>query len=237
VRHYSLEEWADFARNAIGKEESAAMQSHLTDGCKQCSSAVSLWQRVHDAARHEHAYHPPENAVRTIKGTFAIRGPRKAGRGSRAVAAVASLLFDSLRNPLPAGVRSAGSTPRQLLYGVDKYRIDVRMELQSESDKVTVIGQVLNSAEPGSNVGEVPVLAVRRGKTLDESMTSRFGEFRLECDLDGPFQLRIKLPTEELLLAMIEPGIEQSDASKKPTDSKGFKKALERKLRGTRKKV
>ena len=56
---------------------------------------------------------------------------------------------------------------RQLLYGTGDYRIDVRIEARADSDKVAVVGQVLNSADPDENVGAVPVTLVRAGKVLN----------------------------------------------------------------------
>ena len=47
MEHYSLEKWADFARQVIGEREKAEMQSHLEDGCRKCSKVLGLWQRVH----------------------------------------------------------------------------------------------------------------------------------------------------------------------------------------------
>jgi hypothetical protein len=234
MEHYSLEKWADFARQVVGERERVEMQSHLENGCGKCSKVLSLWQRVHQLARHERSYQPPDSAVRSIKGTFAIRGPRKAGR---AVRALAELLFDSARSPLPAGVRSSGTALRQLLYGAGHYRIDVRIEAQADSDKVAVVGQVLNSDDPDEIVGVVPVTLVRAGKVLSESFTSPFGEFDAECDRRGPFELRVTLPAEVLTLPLIQPASGGSNDSSETNDSKRLRKRPPRHKKRTRKKV
>ncbi len=203
MEHYSLEKWVDFARQVIGEQERAEMQSHLdNDGCRKCSKVLGLWQRVHLAARREPSYQPPESAVRSMKGTFAIQGPRKATSGARSVAA---LLFDSAVSPLTIGIRSATATSRQLLYGSGNYRIDVRIETQADSQKIAVVGQVLNSADPDEIVGAVPVTLARGRKVLAEAVTSPFGEFDVECDRKGPFELRVMLPSEVLTLPLMEP--------------------------------
>ena len=41
---------------------------------------------------------------------------------------LAEVLFDSSLEPLPVGVRSAASSSRQLLFGVEDLRIDLRLE-------------------------------------------------------------------------------------------------------------
>ena len=235
MEHYSLEKWADFARQVIGEQERAEMQSHLdNDGCRKCSKVLSLWQRVHVAARRELSYRPPESAVRSMKGTFAIQGPRKATLGTRSIAA---LLFDSAVSPLTAGVRSATTTSRQLLYGAGNYRIDVRIETQSESQKIAVVGQVLNSANPDEIVGAVPVTLARGRQVLAEAVTSPFGEFDVECDQKGPFELRVMLPSEVLTLPLIDPTLGGLDEVPEMTHSKHLIRTSGKRKKRTRKKV
>jgi hypothetical protein len=235
MEHYSLEKWADFARQVIGEHERIEMQSHLdNDDCKKCSNVLGLWRRVQITAGREQSYQPPDSVVRSIKGTFAIQGPRRA---SRSVRVIAELLFDSGQNPLPAGVRSSGTALRQLLYGAGDYRIDVRIETQADADKVSVVGQVLNSDDPDDLVGMVPVTLVRAGKVLCEAFTSPFGEFDVECDRRGPFELRVTLPTEVLTLPLIQPASSDTSSTSETTDSRILKKRSPRRKKRTSKKV
>ncbi len=234
MRHFSMEQWIDFARNVIGPRERAEMESHLSDGCKQCSKTLSLWQRVSEASRRESAYVPPQSLVGTVMGTFAIQRPRRVGHAAQTIA---SLLFDSARTPLAAGVRSAATTERQLLYGVSKYRVDVRIEPQPNSERVALVGQILNSTDPGKSIGAVPVRLCQGRKVLAESMTSPFGEFDVECDLGKGLQLRVSLPHEDLCLPVMEPTIERSRPLSEATDSKPVSKKLRKDRKRTRKKV
>lgn len=231
MEHYSMEKWIDFARDVVGAQEKTAMQHHLESGCKQCRKVLNLWQHVHQIARHERALEPPESAVRAMKGTFAIHGP---SRERRAVRSIANLLFDSALSPAQAGVRSNTSTARQLLFGVGAYRIDLRMEPQLDSDKVAVIGQVLHSTDPLEGLGALPVALVKGRKVVAETITSRFGEFNLECDLGGRFQLRVKLPAEELQLALIEPILPPGPTLPLSYDSKALSKAIKRRKKRTK---
>jgi hypothetical protein len=234
MEHYSLEKWADFARQVIGEQERAAMQSHLENGCGKCSKVLSLWQHVHALARHERAYEPPESAVRSMKGSFAIRGPRKPGR---AALAIVELLFDSSRSHVPLGVRSSGTASRQLLYGAGDYRIDLRIEPKVDSRGIAVVGQVLSSANPDEIVGALPITLVSGSKVLAESVTSPFGEFDVECDPKGPFELRVKLRTKELRLPLIEPLLREIEDHLEATVSKGINKSRPRNRIRTRKKA
>ena len=224
MEHFSMERWVDFARDVVAPQERAAMQSHLDGGCKPCAKALNLWKHVHQAARQENAQEPPDSAVRAMKGAFAIHGPRKQKRG---LLAPAKLLFDSgLSAAAQTGFRSSGSTARQLLFGVGTYRIDLRMEPQLDSDKVAVIGQVLHSADPREGLGALPVALVKGRKVVAETVTSQFGEFNLECDLEGRFHLRVKLPAEELQLALVEPILPPGSLLPLTYDSKAFNKVM-----------
>jgi hypothetical protein len=229
--HYSMENWVDFARGVVGAREKTAMQTHLDTGCKQCSKALHLWKHVHQVGRQETALEPPETAVRQMKAALAIHGSRRPKRGALATA---KLLFDSGLSLGPVGVRSSGSAARQLLFGVGTYRIDLRMEPQLDSDKVAVIGQVLHSTDPREGLGALPVALLKGRKVVAETLTSRFGEFNLECDMDGHFHLRVKLPSEELQLALVDPILPPSPILSLPYDSKMLKGLLKKRKKRNR---
>jgi hypothetical protein len=204
MRHYSLEKWVDFARNVIDEDERIEMQSHLQTDCTACSKELRMWQRLQQVARRESVYAPPEGTVRTVNATFANRS---AGQLRHAKSEVATLLFDSFRSPLLAGVRSAESATQQLLYGIGDYRIDVRIEPQMDSEKVVLIGQVLNSADPDERLAAVPVSLFTGRKMLAESVTSEFGEFQIECGLEESFRLVVLLANgKEVSIPLVEPG-------------------------------
>lgn len=202
MMHYAMEKWIDFARGLLEGPEKAAMESHLRKGCTRCSKMLDLWKRVYGAAQRDRSIEIPERAVRAMKGSFAIHGPR---RQQPAAAAIARLLFDSALSPIAAGVRSSGSGVRQLLFGIGTYRIDLRMEPKFDSSKVSLTGQILHSADPREVPGALPVALLQGGKVVAETVTSPFGEFHLECESEGRFHLRVKLPAEVLQLALVDP--------------------------------
>jgi len=225
--HYSLEEWADFARGVAGDGKRATMQTHLETGCKQCTKAAALWQRVNVTALRESTYTPPDVAVRSVKGLGAIHG---IGKQRKASSRLADLLFDSFRAPAMAGVRSSSATTpaRQLLYGAGNYRIDVRMEPQTDSEKVTIIGQVLNAVDPAQQSPSLPVILFKGKKILSISHTNSFGEFNLECDLHTDLKLHFRIPSEqEVWIPLVNPAVATRSET---TDSTSFSK-LTRKVR------
>jgi len=235
MRHYSLDKWVDFARDVMREDEKAEMRSHLRTGCAECSRELSMWQRLHQVAQRESGYEPVEGAVRTVNAIFANQ---RKHRTREAKSGVAALLFDSFRSPLPAGVRSAAGNPsRQLLFGTGNYRIDIRIEPQMDKEKAVLIGQVLNSADPDEHLSEVPVTLLKGRKILAECVTSKFGEFQMDCDLEGGFRLMVILPGQrEVSLPLIEPKFGQNEALAHVADTAMVKRDLRSKNKGTRTK-
>jgi len=223
MRHYSLEKWVDFARNVIHEDEKTEMQSHLESGCSQCSKELNLWRRLHQVAQRESSYEPSGGAVRTMNAAFANR---RTVRTRNAKSGVATLLFDSFRSPALAGMRASGSVARQLLYSANSYRIDIRIEPQTDSEKVLLVGQILNSSDPSERLSRVQVALVKGRRVLSQSVTTLFGEFQMECALDGGFRLMVNLPGgREVSLPLIEPTFSQGEEI---PDSSDFNKVSRR---------
>ena len=234
MKHYSEEQWVDFARNAIEGSVKEKMQSHLDTGCAECSQELAIWQRFHSVARRTSHDQPSEGSLRIVKSAFANQWPAKRRAPQ---AAIVELLFDSFRTPALAGVRSAASRSRQLLYGTATYRIDVRIEPQIDSDKVVLIGQILNSADPKQQLADVPVSLWKGRKMLAVSTTNHQGEFQIECEMDSSFRLMITLPGQkELSLPLIEPGPGINGAVDQATDTKDLNSHARTRKKSTRKK-
>ena len=239
MRHFSIEDWADFARNVAGANKKEAMQSHLDDGCKKCAQAFGLWRRVSEVAARQatqqDAHQLPGSALRQVKGLFALhtsRNPRPAGR------AIVELLFDSFSSPLLAGVRSAGISPRQLLFGAGDYRLDMRFEPQDDSEKVLLVGQILNSSAPENAPVAVPVTLLKGRKVLAKSATNTFGEFQMSCGLEPGLQLTVRLPGEEMLrITLVEPTGAELQGSFNPQQSSPVRRTVRSTKKSTRKKV
>jgi len=225
MKHFSAEEWVDFVRGTVREDYKAAMQAHLNTGCLKCRREAKTWLRVRETAARQRASEPDDSAVRFIKGSLAISGQRQA---KRARGFLAEVLFDSYREPLPAGVRSAASASRQLLFGAGDLRIDLRLEPKVDSDNICVIGQILDSADSGGSRVEASVALVRAGKVVSEAMTNHFGEFQLECGMASRLELRIKLPTgKETSISLVDPVSRATKDSSDTYDSNGVKDVLE----------
>jgi len=120
MKHFTIEEWIDFANEAVVGSRRQEMEKHLEEGCSRCKKIASLWQKVRQTAKSASESQPPENAVRIAKAGFA--GVRLQGKPAKAPGLV-ELLFDSFLQPLAQGARSSGSEIRQMLYRADPYQV------------------------------------------------------------------------------------------------------------------
>lgn len=200
TRHLSDEESADLARNhhALG---ASRMQQHLEDGCDECSRRLRIWKAVSRVAGREAAYHPPAAAVRQARGQYALRGPRSFFKRA---AHAATLLFDSLREPLPVGVRAGAPSARLLLYGKGGRLLKLRVESRADSEGLCLVGQVVDEREPQRKLPDLPVLVQSGSKTVNQTLTNQSGEFALELEpalslrlvvgMPGPGAIMVALP-------------------------------------------
>jgi hypothetical protein len=176
-QHGTEEDWVDFARQQVEPARRARLEQHLEKGCPRCTQTLRLWRAVLDVADQEGAYRPPEEAMRQLRGDFALRRPP---RLLERMAERAALVFDSFREAQRPGVRSAGAGPRQLLYKAGRYTIRVRLEPATDAERLSIVGQILDAQEPPSALQDIAVLALKGGKTLDRTLTNHLGEFVLE---------------------------------------------------------
>jgi hypothetical protein len=197
MKHFALEDWADFMREVVEPLQRAAMQRHLDEGCKRCLRAVAVWQSVLDVARQEANNQPPESAVRAAKAYYGVYGPEERLSGA---AKIAELIFDSIRQPLPAGVRASGVASRQLLYRLGRTLIDMRLEAGDKPNRISLVGQVLDSSQTDRGVSDIPVILLCGSESMAQTVTNQFGEFHLALDAAQELHLRIGKGEPEAIL-------------------------------------
>ena len=186
--HGREEDWVDFARQQAEPVRRARLEQHLEKGCPRCSRTLRLWKAVLDASDPEGQYTPPPEALRQLKGQFALRRPQ---RPLERIAERVALVFDSLRHPQPAGVRSSAPGARQLLYRVGRYTIRLRLEPSAQADRFSIVGQILDEQDPPTALADIAVLALEGSKTLDRTLTNHLGEFVLEPDAAEDLRLSV----------------------------------------------
>src|SRR5262249_19751763 len=104
MTHFSLEDWADFARERASGDAVAKMQGHLDEGCAECARILAMWRSVLQVASREPAFRVPESAVRCVKALYHVSRPEKL---ESLPLRLARLVFSSFAEPLREGVRSA----------------------------------------------------------------------------------------------------------------------------------
>jgi hypothetical protein len=185
MKHFSSIEWIDFVNGVAQSKGIEQMQKHLDSGCEDCLAEVAMWSKVREARAAEASYQPPAAALRIAKAIFVPRKKEKARGG-------VSVLFDSFLQPALAGIRSAGSETRQLLYRVGGYQLDLCVEATLDGKKAVVTGQVMDAKNPAKTLSRFPILVSDcKGMTLGAE-TNEFGEFRTEIANTG--ELELKLP-------------------------------------------
>jgi hypothetical protein len=177
MNHFTLEDWIDFVRRLKSPPVTAQMQQHLDEGCGECLKAVRIWRDLFAFGSSERLYSPPGRALRSVQGYYRLLRAQR--RGSR-VAIMARLLFDSLLEPLPAGIRSSQPSPRQLVYSAGKVLIDLRLERRL--DRIHIVGQAQRRSLRGPEVGERDVLVLQETKTVARTRCNQFGEFQFDLE-------------------------------------------------------
>jgi hypothetical protein len=207
MEHFSEQEWVDLVRGVppqnakTGRSEVADrrsdLESHLASGCADCASMFNLWKHIYSVATHESSYCPPESIVRMAKMEFAARQVRETPETVEAC-----LVFDTLLQPILAGVRSASAiaAARQTVYEGEGLTVDLRFDRQPYSSKVHLIGQVLDSGKFGDTLANFPaVLWTEKGLHVAESRTNDFGEFHVEFEAQDNLKLSIQVAGNKLI--------------------------------------
>jgi len=179
MRHFSVENWADFANGVVPSDKLASMKQHLEKGCKECADALADWQSIRQFAGQELLNRPPEDVVRRVKLAFQTHG---ASDKQGVLRELAELIFDSFQEPALQGVRRSQMAARHLLYQAGVVTIDLRLEPIPNSDRISLDGQVMDSRSTGKGIQDVPVLLLYGRETLAQTQTNEFGEFQLQCE-------------------------------------------------------
>jgi hypothetical protein len=114
------------------------------------------------------------------------------------------LVFDSLWQPVRAGVRSRSGKPRRVTYRAAKITIEMQFEAVPNSELVNVMGQIFDNSRPGEDLTGIAVAIDGTQGKIAEVSTNQFGEFHLafvpEGDLRISFAIRrgkeVSIPLE-----------------------------------------
>jgi len=190
MKHYAIDQWADFSRGLSTDVSRTEMHHHLATGCHKCRGLADFNSKLTVTCASMATQTAPESMVRLARAIFPVRMRNRPRGGSRLPVA---LIFDSFLSPAPVGLRSSWQMGWQGLYRAGECSVDVRIEPELKSRRAAVIGQITNHQMPESEMGDLPV-SLRSGKlVVAETRSNQFGEFHLEYDQQARLQLCIGL--------------------------------------------
>jgi hypothetical protein len=194
MKHYAIDQWADFSRGILVGEDSTAMQGHLNGGCTRCRQLWEFTSKLNETCARLGTTEVPESTVRLARAIFPVSAPERPTRGSRLPV---ELIFDSFLTPAPVGLRASWQAGWQGLYRSGDCSVDLRIEPELKSSRAALIGQITNHVAPETRMENVPV-ALKAGRAVvAETISNRFGEFQLEYDQQARLKLCIELRDSE----------------------------------------
>lgn len=187
MKHLSEQVWTDFVRGLEAPAIHHQVVAHIA-GCPDCAGMVELWKKVGSIARAEASLTPPDGVVRTVKLAFV---PELHMQKSWTIAC---LMFDSLNQPLTAGVRSGVSASRQMMFDAEGTMVDLVLDTDPQRHTVTLVGQVVDKRGARVTPRKVAiVLWTETGKPLVETTANECGEFQLEFATQDRLRLSIEV--------------------------------------------
>src|SRR6188768_166412 len=102
MKHFNIWQWADYARGLADDIPRAAMDAHLASGCARCARTANTFRSLTAVAAGEFGHEPPEHAIRYAQAVYSLFRPET----TRLRRLLGRLVHDSIREPLPAGIRA-----------------------------------------------------------------------------------------------------------------------------------
>lgn len=187
MKHYEITEWTDYIRGVAGGNLSKRMGDHLAEGCTQCGVTQAALREVADLADKDSRLDLADGVVRSVKALFAHRQPERA-RELKCLAL--QLVYDSLLQPAPAGVRSSDAATRRLVFRGEDIALDLVLARdESESSDLRLSGELVSSDD--GPMPDVPAMLVEDDEVIDRALTGPLGNFFIACERPETTSLRL----------------------------------------------
>ena len=102
------------------------------------------------------------------------------------------LWLDTFVQSVPSGIRAwAVSTTRKLLFRIGAVFVDVEIESEDNSDSGSLIGQILDSSNPGRPLSGISVVLLNRDRNIASTSSDENGEFQFQFALESNLKLSV----------------------------------------------
>ena len=125
--------------------------------------------------------------------------------GIRRVTKVARLVLDTFLQPLPAGIRHMQPDTRQLVYEAASLTVDLSFESAPDSNRMTLLGQIMRASDPLGPLHGVPVVLKNKRGPMGLRMTNEVGEFSFEFENERSVSLEIEVGPNDWVLILSPP--------------------------------
>ena len=197
MTHFDITQWSDFVRGVGEPAVLAAMGQHLDDGCDRCQYAATTMDAITVTAQAEKEFPVPPNVVHFARSIFVLQVPERVNLLPRIAA---RLLYDSFRDPLPAGVRSQHHISRQTLYEAGPYHVDLRLDHERGAPHISLVGQIVDQQDPQKSCGGIPVFLLSgKNEIVAQSVSNQQGEFLMEYEPRKSLHLIVDVDKRNLI--------------------------------------
>ena len=193
----AYEDLLSFAAGELEAADAARISDHLATSCARCATDLAHVRSLRDVAGSDALQDPPEWVLRRAAS---IPSEPPASRVAQLAGRLAALVYDTLRDPLPAGARAVAAHSRQMLFRALDYDIDVRVA-SAAGGSVRISGQVLPGPErPIDDVAGIDVVLLADGSAAGQHVTNELGEFEFDGVAPGDYSLAIEAAEDRIVV-------------------------------------
>ncbi len=202
-----LAEWCDYVRGVGDPQRKERLSELLASGPAAARDTIAAFSQVLATARADQLQEPPAYALRCAYSLSSTRpsGRRESGFTDRAF----QVVFDSLRDALPAGSRRLHSAHRQLVIESAEIQLDLKIERETDPGQTVVVGQVIDRQDGDPRpLRQVPVLLFSATRVVGRALSGPFGEFQADGLREDPVSLCLLISDDERLRVPLDEAFE-----------------------------
>jgi hypothetical protein len=200
--HLNSETALNMADRTISRNDIPYWDKHL-ESCTECAAKLQVWKALIDSVTRAHLVSAPEDMVASAKEIFRSRRIGEVRPTLRQI--VASVIFDSLAQPVTVSIRAEAATYdqqaviRQVVFEAEEYDIYVRLSMFE--DHRDLLGQIL-PRDSQVFISDAHLHLRHDDERIATAAVNEFGEFHF-CDVpDGMVSLQIDLPNITIISAL-----------------------------------